>query len=406
MVNAIKYKDIKYYIYIFICFFPFLSILRLQTDSQPNALIFSIIILAFNFKFLYNNLPKIFLYLLLFLSITTIILMLSKINKDVLLSYIVYISLLLIPFTVYITLLRINGLKYIFYKYCVYIWFVVGFVQKYFLTSFLSFLTYRSAGSNFMGRGVASLSPEPTFYGTICLLLLVIYLINFSSKNDYFIIILIGYQLVFLSISTTVLILLIGSFFIFILTQLTKLKVREYGFILFFLLILIAQYYIFFDFWEKTRFYTIMNLILENPELILIDQSINERINHAFFPIMSLFDNYGLPHQFGTFPKYIEQKINTGKYDIFFKDVVIEHYTRIMNVYGSIFYDLGIIGLILPYSVYKLFKGISNTNYLKFAFIIFTLILFTAISLNNSLLLFIIGNLIYLYKNNKINVAN
>ena len=44
MVNTIKYKDIKYYIYIFICFFPFLSILRLQTDSQPNALIFSIII--------------------------------------------------------------------------------------------------------------------------------------------------------------------------------------------------------------------------------------------------------------------------------------------------------------------------------------------------------------------------
>jgi hypothetical protein len=257
-----------------------------------------------------------------------------------------------------------------------------------------------------MGRGVSSLSPEPTFYGTICLLLLVIYLINFSSKKDYFIISLIGYQLVFLSISTTVLILLLGSFFIFFLTQLSKFKIKEFSYFLFFLFILVLQYYIFFDFWEKTRFYTVINLILENPELILIDQSINERINHAFFPIVSLFDNYGLPHQFGTFSNYIEKKINTGNYNIFFKDVVIEHYSRVMNVYGSIFYDLGVLGLILPFSIYKLFNGISNSKYIKFAFIIFTLILFTAISLNNSLLLFIIGNLIYLYKYNKINVAS
>jgi hypothetical protein len=55
--------------------------------------------------------------------------------------------------------------------------------------------------------------------------------------------------------------------------------------------------------------YKIIEIAFSNPELILLDESINERLNHALFPIINLYDNNLLPRGFGNFNKYIVEKI-------------------------------------------------------------------------------------------------
>jgi hypothetical protein len=62
-------------------------------------------------------------------------------------------------------------------------------------------------------------------------------------------------------------------------------------------------------------------------------------------------------------------------------------------------YELGFFGLLIPVLIFISIKNKLKQNNIVFAFILFNLVLFTAMSLNNSLILFIIGNMIYLSKN-------
>ena len=385
----------KYLFFLFFLFFPFLSILRFPTDSQPNALIFSVIILLttkkiFKFNYLFFNLFSIFF-------ISFIILLLSKLNFTNFLNFSIYLSILIIPYAVFFTLKEINGLPYNFFKFTVYIWGIIGIVQNFFYKNFLTFLIMRSNGARIDGRGVGSLAPEPTYYGTICLFFLIIYLLNFQSKKKYSLLLFILFQIFFLSKSSTIIFILLVSVFIYLFIYLFKFKLNTFFTFLLFALLFIVQFQIFDFYWEKTRFYNIVKVIIDNPKIILKDESISERINHTYFPILSFIENMGLPHLFGTFNNFIYSKITSGEHEILLnKDINIDHYQKIMNAYGSILFDLGIFSIFLFYTIFKLFKNILTNNLVFFIFLLFNFSLFTAISFNNSLILFIIGNLFYL----------
>ena len=71
-----------------------------------------------------------------------------------------------------------------------------------------------------------------------------------------------------------------------------------------------------------------------------------------------------------------------------------------MNAYGTVIYDLGFISILFPFLFILLFKPLFTNKYMILAYILFNLLLLTAISFNNAIILFIIGNLFYINKKN------
>jgi hypothetical protein len=249
-----------------------------------------------------------------------------------------------------------------------------------------------------MGRGVNSLAPEPTYYGSVIVLLFILYYLNFKNViNTKFIVTLLFIQLIFLSLSSTVFAVLIFSFLIYLIIKIIKLEISLKPIITFFIFIFIffVLFEIFNDIIIQTRIYKLVDILITNPEIILLDESINERLNHALFPIISLYDNYGLPMGYGNFQSYIVKKTSNPIYYSFFERIDIEHYRKVMSGYGAVFFELGIFGLIIPYYLYAIFKRLLNNNLYLYFFLTLNILLFTSISLNNPLILFVFGNFLY-----------
>lgn len=395
---VIKKSNIIYWLFLIFCFFPFLNILKLPTDSQPNALLLAIIIVFLNYKFILKHFPgKLVIFLLLIIfSIFPIIY--SKLGFDTLISFISYLSLILVPLATLITLTKIKGLSYNFFFFTIIVWFCVAIIQRFFYPNFLSFLLTRSIGSGFMGRGVNSLSPEPTYYGSIIVLFTMIYYLNYPNEsNRKLILILLFVQLFFLSLSSTVFAVLLLSFIFYVFIKILKFQVGIKPIITFFFFVFTIYifYLIFYDTLIETRIYKILDILISKPEIILLDESINERVNHALFPLISIYDNFGLPNGYGNFQEYIIKKSSDPSYYFFFERLNIEHYKKVMSGYGAVFFELGIFGIIIPYYLYNVFKNLLNKNIYLYIFIALNLLLFTSISLNNPLILFLFGNILY-----------
>ncbi len=395
----IKKSNFIYWLFFFFCFFPFINILRLPTDSQPNALILAIIIVAMNYKLIFEHFPgKLILFLFLF-SFSLIPFFYSNLNIDTIISLISYLSLLIVPLAVFISLFKLKGVSFKFLFFVILIWFLVALVQRFLYADFLSFLLSRNSGSGFMGRGVNSLAPEPTFYGTTILLFTIIYFLNFYNRHDHkFVLAILFLQLFILSLSSTIFAVLSISFVIYFLIKIFKMEIGSNSIILILVsfLVLFILYQIFSESIIETRIYKILDILISNPELILLDESINERVNHALFPLLSLYDNFGLPMGYGNFQDYILKKTSDPNYYFFFERLYIDHYKKVMSGYGAVFFELGIFGMSVPYYLYIIFRKTLKNNYFLLIFITLNLLLFTSISFNNPLILFVFGNILYL----------
>ena len=390
-----------YWLLLIFCFFPFLNIFRLPTDSQPNALFLSIIIILLNYRQIKEKFP-VKLVLFIFIAFLAFILLLfSELNIDSIFSFTSYVSLLLIPLAVYISLRKIGGIPKKIFFYAVLIWGFVAIIQRFVYVDFLSFLLYRNSGAGLMGRGVNSLAPEPTYYGSILALFLIIYFINFSPMKNKYILYIIILQLILLSLSTTIIAIIFATLLIYILVQILYLRFNKT--VIFILLSIFSfisvSLYFFNESILETRIYKIAQIFINNPDIILLDESINERVNHAFFPLISIYDHYGLPNGFNKFQDYIIFKMKNKSFNVFFYNIDLDHYKKIMSAYGAVFFELGILGLAIPFYLYSIFRIVLKSKVFLFSFILLNLLLFTSISLNNSLILFVFGNVLYL-KNN------
>ena len=391
---TINTKNIKYWLFIFLCFFPFLNILRLPTDTQPNALLFSIPILLVNLR---RGFPSYYLIGFFLFLVAFITLLFSNLDFSSILSFSNYVSILVVPLAVFFTLKFSGGLSYDFFKKVIYTWGIVGIIQKFIYGNFLNFLLSRSSGAAaFKGRGVVSLSPEPTYYGSVIILFLIVYFLNFTARKDYKLLAILMIQLLVLSISSTAILVLLvatGLYFVFVFVNLPIKK------ILLILAVSVAvMFSIFFisPLFSGSRAYKLVSIVLSKPELILLDESIAERFNAIYFSIGSLFDNYGIPNGYNTYTNYILKQSQDPDNAKFFFNFKIANYGRILSGFGIGIFELGIFGLLIPLLIFaSIWRCLKNYSVL-FAYILFNLILFTAMSLNNSLILFIIGNMIYL----------
>lgn len=392
----INVADFKYWALLFFCFFPYLNLLRLGTDTQPNALIFAIYIFLININ---KAIPKNYLIPFVVFLIALVIFIISGFNISSVLSFSNYCSILIVPIAVYFSLKFFNGLSYKFFKYCVYSWLFVGLIQRFISSTFLTFLLSRSSGialdSSLNSRGVVGLAPEPTYHGSTILLFLIVYLLNFYEKKDYKFLLILLFQLVFLSISSTSILVLIVSVSVMFFYLLIKAKMKTVFLTLASVSILGTLIFFLSPLFSNTRIFNILNVVISNPQLIFLDQSISERFNAVYFTVSSLIENFGMPKGFNSYQNYIFEKSLLPEYKMYFMTYSFENYSRILSGYGMGFYELGIFGLLIPGFIYLNLKNQLHKINILFIYILFNLLLFTAMSLNNSAILFVIGNMAF-----------
>ncbi|WP_455674850.1 hypothetical protein [Phocaeicola sp.] len=389
-----------YLLIIFSCF-PYVQILPLGTDSQPNALFIALCLFPFCCKWRMKRSLALLLSLAVF---SVIVLFLSPLTFGSIRSLINYFSLFFIPYVTYFALKKIGGIPYSLFKNIVYTWFLVGTVQLFIYPDFLSFLIPRgdSAAAMESGRGIVCLAPEPTFYGIVCLLLGMIAYFNFKNFphiNRVYVIL--GIQLFLYSRSSLAIFVLLASFVLSIFVDLFSSKKKNWM-ILFAGVILSLAIYIliteYSDFINSYRVGILFTLLIEHPEnFLILDASANERFVHIFFPLYGFFQSFGMPHGYESFATFMEECFRMPKFQNLFTDYVLGGtITRIMSGWGSLFYELGIVGLVFPYVIYNLFSGLLTGKEKVILFSLFCLILLNAIPFSNPLIPFFIGNLIYL----------
>ncbi len=122
------------WIFLIFCFFPYVSIIGINTTTQPNALIFSIFPIVFIKS---NRLPKeLFIFGVVF-GFATLFLFISDLSFLSFRDWANYLSMFFVTFAAYNFLRYINGLPYKFFYSVVCIWLFVGLVQMFLYPSFL-----------------------------------------------------------------------------------------------------------------------------------------------------------------------------------------------------------------------------------------------------------------------------
>jgi hypothetical protein len=278
------------------------------------------------------------------------------------------------------------------------IWFIVGFIQTFAYSNFLTFLSPRAIGTITYGRGVVALAPEPTFYALIAGLLLLLSLLNRQKGQlNRLNVILCLISIFIFSKSATVILLLIITF-VFYLIILMFHKGIKYFFLLSAVCIILTIFSITIinqDY--DNRLFYIVKKVANNPQIIfVVDDSVNERFIHLFFPLKGLLDNYMLPHGFNGFNSYMSEIYKSYEYSEYLVSYR-DSYTRIMSGYGSVFFELGLLGVYIFISInMQFFKIIKRRFSDIFSLIFFNLMLFIALPFVTALVPFVIGNIYYL----------
>lgn len=397
-------------LFLFFCFFPYLKIIPLPIDSQPTALLFAFLILIFKIK---RKVP--YQFLILFITSVFALFCLSiDFSLNGVRSLGNYLSIAVIPYVTYSILRSSNGLSYKLYKVVVIVWGIVALIQQLLYPSFLSFLLPRGDALKLLssGRGVLSLAPEPTFYGIVCLLFVIIGMLNFTSeKNIKSYILLLFFQLIFLSraslaIFVLILSLILLTIYLFIASS-AKTKIKSL-----ITLIIVACAVVFSIeelnvLYPNVRIIKLIKMVLDQPELfIIVDQSINERFIHAFFPIYGSFKSCFYPHGFNGFNDYLSDLYYNSDFQMYLTSFREDTYTRIMSGIGSGLFELGLLFIPFLFVLYSALIRLCKDSVVNvFLSILLILILHNAVPLSNALVCFVIGNIIYKSQQNE-NTSN
>lgn len=401
-----KFTSLLLLSFLLFCLIPCLRLLPFNLDKQPNALILSFFIIGFLGN---NKIIKDIAWLLFVTAAAAICMLFSWEDWLALEIFTNYLSLFFIAYASYLTLNRLGGMPYALFKWVVYIWFTVGGVQYFFYPSFMEFLLFRSNNDLMLesGRGVTALSTEPTGYGMTCLLFLIINYLNFRNQSTYKLLtLLLMVQTILFSLSSTCFFCIAISISLYIIS---KILTSNYRFYWLFLLTVSCYigYHVILYLLENVdiRFTRLLQYLLDDPAVFFINNG-NHRFGGAFFSIKGFFDDWGMPHGFGYFDKYIERVIENPIYAPLISIYVLEQRKTITAIGGPLF-ELGIFALPIYYIIVNAFKKISLwiPKADLYLFLLITLML-NSINFNNTILSLIIGNLIYLKRSGNTTIAN
>ena len=388
------FRQSIYRIFLFFVFFPYISFVNIGTDMQPYSL-FLAIVLFFTFEKRFTPAQLCILYVFVF---STFILFLNSINFTVLRSYFNYLSLFFLSHVVF-NVLKTERIDFdYFLKKSILVWFFVGLGQSLFDKRFMTFLISGSRTTE--NRGVTSLAPEPTFYG-IVLVFFLIFLLHLETprKKTYLFLCVFGI-LVFAKSSMALLFLAILTFF-YIITHVSLKYIFISVITVFLLPVFVGR------FMDGTRLSDLLFKIVDNPiSLVLIDASINDRFFHVFFSMKGFYDNFFMPNGYLSWSNYVNMEIPK-----FSEYVIVEWFSvegRIMSGYGSAFFELGIVAIAVPISLFLLYFSLFKNDLRKFIFFFLTInaIMFSAIPIGFSLFSFYLGFLGYLGWKKRFSIKN
>lgn len=343
-----------------------------QFDSQPFSTLF-----AFSFLFLLLIAGKFFrpqkelIYSLCFVVAGCFIAILpgNNLNLMSLRAIAGYCSIFLY-YLAYEHYLRHFGFPLKIFQFFVLTWILIGLLQLIEPSIVSNFVAQRTS----LGRGVTSLSPEPTHFGIFLFFsswLILIFKNYKADKVNLLIFLSALLSILFLAKSSmTLLFVLIAIFFysayLFIRKRFIQLFLMNYIFILLCILLFV---YISPD----NRILDMILKILNNGfYFFLSDESAYSRLSDIIFPFIGLLENHLLPGGFTSF----------GKQFYMFHDLIFwptyQDGKKIMSWTMSMWYELGFFGVIAWFYLLKLSLIKASTRTILEIFFLF-LLLFTAI---------------------------
>lgn len=317
-----KWDSIIYLLFYCTICFPFFGSKTSWMDTQPWALLLAIAMMVFwlfkekkwESNFYTNALLCLFAACVVIgiysVRDITAILSLKKSGAN-------YASIFFITMAAYYMFKRQRGLQELWLKIIIWIWFIVGIIQKYFISDFGYFLLSATRRDN--SRGVLSLAAEPSFYGYICFFFL-LFALEFKRFRWVYVACLV-YQIVFLATSSVTLLYLAVLGFFAIIQSIVK------GYKWGYLIIgaggvsAIAGHFYLINKIPSNRLVSLIRTALCSPKDLLKDVSIGMRIESITTSVQTFANHFGIPEGFSE--------------------------TRITSGYGAMLVEVGFIGVLL-----------------------------------------------------------
>lgn len=379
-------------------FMPYIELIPLGTDTQPYAFAVSLFVLAIFPLFKNEKIPLKIVPLLIFSFFALEIALLDGFSYWALRSLFGYISVSVIAYATYVIMNRNQGINSKIVKLIISIWAIVGLIQVFISPRFMQeFLVSMRTSAE---RGVTSLAPEPTFYGTMmCFLALTVVLFfkDSQSKNEKIFWVGLCFVQVFLIAKSAMIAVILGVTLSIYITEklVAKWSLQKCLYGLFMISILIGSLIYLMNSQSNLRIVVSIREIIKNPIMFFFnDASANDRLSAIFFSFKGAFENYLLPNGFLEWPNYIFEAKQASKF-FWWGGAAL----RIMSMYGAVFYELGILGMILPFTINTwLYKYLKNSSLSSCKYTILALINFlfvTAIPLATPFIGFLLGALLY-----------
>ena len=365
-------KHILYYLFLFLCMFPFLfGNPVFETDMQPYALVLAMVICFLNIAkpMNYGRFQIYFIISLSTIFIAVLLLLFSGVSMKSIRGFYNYCAIFFIPWAVYITICTIGGFPERFIKLCITIWFVVClfqfFVDRSFAVSLVGTVRWKD-----MSRGVVGLASEPSYLGITCFYFLL--MTSYFGKRKWLYITMILIMGVLFAQSSLGIIFIVAYWSFFLIDNISSKKGS---------LIVIVTIFMVFGFLFllntvliDTRVNTIITGFMNEGTMgVEDDSSVNARYNSIFDAIQDAFGNYLMPIGFRG---------------------------RVGSAYGGFLCELGLFAIPLLYSISKLVSFSFSKMLTRILFFIaFTILMFNNTQLGNPLLLFVVAtNAIYCSK--------
>lgn len=367
-----NFSKIFGFVTLFFCLTPWASWGLNTWDSQPWPFLFCLSYILLNFKSIsisYSNLYVIIL-ILVGVSIAGLIDFGSPfLYLRSIVSYLT-IPLVVIYFTHFVGR---HGRPIKFIVTVNLLWILAGIVEIYYPDQIATISAQRTTA----GRGVTSLSPEPTFFAIYLffsswlLLSLSSYKPNFSTS---LIILAMLLSIILLSKSPmgVVFLLLSLPFFLYIIFGANGLLRFFSVFLVIFTVMYFVANFVVGDFLDGTRLSNLFTTLINAGvvDIFLIDASINVRLEHAVMPIYLSITNYFVPYGFGVYGTVRESfGLEIKNYFWYGSGGHV-----IMSWVGAIIFELGFFGLFILGIIYYSCKNKSGLRSAEIILLYFILL--------------------------------
>jgi hypothetical protein len=392
-IKKVRISTLLLYLTVFI---PYIRILPINSDTQPNALIISFMIAFVYITVRNEKIPKEIYPIIFVLLVASSVTLFGGISNNDIRSLTGYISAFLITLATYFVMKNEKSINISLLKKIIVIWGIVGIIQTVY-PSFLSSIVARM--STTQNRGVTSLAPEPTFYATIMFFIAISFILFSKKKKEK--ILWVGIclvQIIFLAKSAMIA-FVVGIIIIVAILEnlLKKWNVKRLIITILFIGISIFSVIIINNSISDLRIVVSLQQIIDDPMLYFrTDASANDRLSAIVLSFRGSFENYFIPNGFNSWQNY--ESLAKASSNFFWYG----RSTRIMSMYGAIIYEMGIIGLIVPLLLNVwLIRFLKSKHYIGNRwYVIFSinLICFTAIPLATPFIGYLLGALLYFNK--------